>query len=215
MQNSEEMDFREGLMYDVAVKRSDTNFFKGDTTDLVFDTATNSLKIGDSGLPGGASSYSQYLLGDFEFTVQVDSLSPDSNDSEKKWGLINLGDFLERGAAYYEMAYDTINDTMNTRPFRAIIKDEYGNRKRTNITWDTLWNNAKVRYRITWENDACRFLINDSIYATLDGRSDTSGGAFTGINTFIPQALRIVNRTADDTAMKMSSITIRHSRKVI
>ena len=209
MIGSEERDLREGLVYDPMVKGSDSNFWKGDTANVPADSVVLRFNA------GSGSSYSQYLLGDFEFNVQVDSLSPDSNDSEKRWGLQNIGDSLERGAVYFEMRYDTVagGDTATTRPLRAVARDEYGNVKRTNITWDTLWNNARTRYRIIWENDACRFLINDSVYATLDNMGDTSAGTFTGINVNIPQALRISNRTAD--SMDVSLIVVRSARKMI
>jgi|SRR3990167_1858412 len=209
MLNSEELDFREGLVYDPSVKGSDSNFWKGDTANVPVDTGVPAnLRF----TAGGASSYSQYLYGDFEFTVQVDSLSPDSNDSEKRWGLQNIGDTLERGAVYFEMRYDTLNDTGNTRPLRAVIRDEAGNVQRKNITWDTLWNNARTRYRIHWEDGGYTFLINDTVYATLGDRPANSTSTFQ-INTSIPQALRISNRTAD--SMDVSLIVIRNARKVI
>src|SRR3990167_9172351 len=170
MQNSEEQDFREGLVYDPAVKGFDSSFWKGDTANLTVDTVKNSIKVGDTGLVGSMSSYSQYLMGDFEFTVSVDSLSPDSNDGAaatagKQFGLLNLGDTLERGAAYFEMRYDTVagGDTATTRPFRAVIRDEAGNVQRKNIAWDTNWGGGGrlTRFRISWEADGYTFLVND------------------------------------------------------
>ena len=66
MIRSEELDLREGLVYDPYVKRYDSSFWQGDTANLVFDSVKNRIKIGDTGLVGAASSYSQYLYGDFE-----------------------------------------------------------------------------------------------------------------------------------------------------
>jgi hypothetical protein len=139
------------------------------------------------------------------------------------FGLENIGDTLERGAAYFEMRYDTITggDTTNTRPLRAVIRSEAGTVQRKNITWDTTWGDANARagtrYRISWEADGYTFLINDSVYATLGDNPDSTNATFQ-INTSIPQGLRLSNRTVDaiDTsAMSLGLLAIRHARKVI
>lgn len=221
MIRSEERDLREGLVYDPAVKGSDSNFWKGDTANLLFDSVKNAIKIGDTGLVGSASSYSQYLYGDFEFTMAVDSLSPDSNDSEKYFGLRNLGDTLQRGAAYFNLSYDTTagDSSVNARSFQAVAYDEQGNRQRKDITWDTNWGGGGRlrRFRISWEADGYTFLVNDTVVATLGDRP--AGQAATNqINTSIPQALRLSNRSLDtsDTAVtSLKLLTIRNARKVI
>jgi len=219
MIRSEEIDLREGLVYDPYVKGFDSSFWKGDTANLVFDTVKNIVKIGDTGLVGSASSYSQYLYGDFEFTINKDTLSPDSNDSEKRWGLQNPGDTLERGAAYFSAAYDTVTgaDTLVTRQLWAVIRDEYGTRQRKRISWDTSWDTTFARYRISWEADGYSFLINDTVYATLGDKPDSSNSVFR-INTSIPQALRLSNRsldTSDTNSTGLKLLAIRHARKVI
>lgn len=221
MIRSEEKDLREGLVYDPYVKGFDSNFWKGDTANLLYDTVRNALKVGDTGLVGSASSYSQYLYGDFEFTVAVDSLSPDSNDSEKLFGLRNQGDTLQRGAAYFSMGYDTTagDSSPSTRPFSAVIFDEYGNRQRKNITWDTNWSGGGrlARLRIKWEESGYSFMVNDSVVATLGDKPDGATAVYQ-INTTIPQALRVSNRSLDttdtaSTALKL--VNIRNARKVI
>lgn len=219
MQSSESRDFRPRLVFDPYVRGADTDFWQGDTANLTVDTVKGSMKVGDTGLVGSASSFSQYLYGDFEFTVSVDSLSPDSNDGAsasagKRWGLLNRGDTLERGAAYFEMRYDTVagGDTTTTRPLRVVIRSESGAVQRKNIAWDTTWNQA--RYRILWEADGYSFLVNDTVYATLGDNPDSANGTFQ-INTTIPQALRLDNRTVDtvDTsAMSVKNVTIRNTR---
>lgn len=219
MIRGEELDLREGLVYDPAIKGGDSNFWKGDTINVPVDTGAAGAPVFLQFNAKSASSYSEYLYGDFEFNVQVDSLSPDSNDSEKYWGLRNLNDTLQRGAMYFEMRYDTVTgqDTATTRPLRAVMVDEAGTIQRKNITFDTLWNNTRVRYRMLWESGGGTFLINDTVYATLGDRASGIGffGAITTfqVNTSIPQALRISNRTAD--SMDVSLITIRNARKVI
>jgi hypothetical protein len=223
MNRSEEIDLREGLVYDAYVKGADSNFWKGDTANLTFDTVKNAIKVGDTGLIGSASSYSQYQYGDFEFTLTVDSLSPDSNDGAsaaqgKRWGLLNKGDTRERGAAYFEMRYDTVTagDTANTRPLRAVIVSEAGVKQQKNITWDTLWM-TNARYRISWEADGYSFLVNDTVVATLGDKPDSSNSVFQ-VNTSIPQALRLQNSTldtVDTSSMSVKLITIRHARKII
>lgn len=226
MRNSEEIDLRDGLVYDAKVKGFDSNFWHGDTANLLADTVRDAIKIGDTALVGSASSYSQYLFGDFEFNMLLDSVSPDSNDgaslSEGKLiGLRNVGDSLNRGAMYFEMRYDTVTggDTTNTRPFRAVIYDEAGNKQQKKITWDTNWGGGgrMTKLRILWEQDMAQFLINDTVYATLGDRPDGQKASYQ-VNNIIPQALRISNRTADTTdtsSMAIKVLTIRNARKVI
>lgn len=219
MQNSEEIDFREGLVYDPYVKGFDSSFWKGDTANMGFDTVRNSIRIGDTGLVGGMTSYSQYLYGDFEFTIDKDTLSPDSNDSEKRFGLQNPGDTLERGAAYWSMAFDTVTgqDTATVRQLWATVRDEQGNRRRKRIAWDTSWDTTFPRFRLIWEYEGYRFLINDTVYATLGDKSDTANSVGL-VNTSIPQAVRLSNRSLDTsdthpTALKL--LAIRNARKII
>src|SRR3990167_6651208 len=123
MIRGEEIDLRDGLLYDAAVKGFDSNFWKGDTANLLADTVRAAVKVGDTGLVGHASSYSQYLYGDFEFAMFLDSTVPDSNDSGRYVGLRNMGDTLQRGAAYFDFAYDTTagDSSDTTRPFAAVV----------------------------------------------------------------------------------------------
>ena len=222
MLRSEEIDLREGLVYDPYVKRYDSSFWQGDTANLLFDSVKNAIKIGDTGLVGAASSFSQYLYGDFEFTVALDSLSPDSNDSSKFVGLLNPGDTIRRGAVYFDFSYDTTagDSSPTTRPFSAVIISEAGVRQRKWITFDTLWGGADTiatRYRITWEVDGARFLVNDTVYATLGDKPDTANSWFQ-INKSIPQGLRLVNRsldTTDTSVTRLKNLAIRHARNII
>lgn len=225
MNRSEELDLREGLVYDPYVKGFDSNFWKGDTANLTFDTAKNILRIGDTGLVGSASSFSQYFYGDFEFTIDKDTLSPDSNDKSvfpnesKLFGLLNAGDTLQRGAAYFEMRFDSVTggDTGTTRPFRAVIVSEAGVVQRKNIPWDTSWDTTFPRFRITWEADGYDFLVNDTRFATLGDKPDSSNATFQ-INTNIPQALRLSNRsldTSDTHPFGLKFLNIRNARKII
>lgn len=221
MRISEEIDLRDGLVYDPYVKGYDSNFWKGDTANLTVDTVKNTIKIGDTGIVGSASSYSQYLFGDFEFSMMIDSESPDSNDSEKYFGLKNAGDSLNRGAIYFDLSYDTVagDSSANARSFRAVAYDEAGNRQEKDITWDTLWGGGgkTTRFRIKWEQDQIQYLVNDTVYATLGDKPDGKTAVY-GVNNIIPQALRLSNRSLDTTdsaptALKL--LTIRHARKVI
>lgn len=221
MQNSEEMDFREGLVYDPAVKGYDSSFWDGDTANQLADTVRGAIKLGDTGLVGSMSSFSQYLYGDFEFTMVFDSLSPDSNDSEKYFGLRNLGDTLNRGAAFFNFSYDTTagDSSPVTRPFSVVAYDEAGNRQRKNITWDTNWSGGGriTRFRMIWEDDGYKFLVNDTVIATLGDRPDGKTATYQ-INTSIPQALRLSNRSLDTTDTASSALkllAIRNARKVI
>jgi len=219
MIRSEEKDLRDGLVYDPYVKGFDSNFWKGDTANLLNDTVRNALKIGDTGLVGSASSYSQYLYGDFEFSLLLDSTTPDSSDSVRFWGLLNPGDTAERGAAYFSASYDTDVDTATTRQLWAVCRSETGTRQRKRIAWDTQWSGGArlARFRISWEQDGYHFLVNDTVYATLGDKPDSSNSVFQ-INTSIPQALRISNRSRDTTDTNSTALrllNIRHARKVI
>lgn len=225
MRNSEEYNLRRGLIQDPVVSGFDSSFWHGDTANLVNDTVRGALRLGDTGLPASASSYSQYLFGDFEFTVAIDSLSPDSNDGAsasegKLFGLKNIGDTLQRGAAYFEMRFDSVTggDTLTTRPFRAVMYDEAGNKQAKNITWDTNWGGGGrlARLRISWEEDGYTFLINDTVYATLGDRPAGSATRYQ-INTTIPQAIRISNRSVDTTdtnSTALKFLAVRNSRMI-
>ena len=222
MIRSEEIDLREGLVYDPVVKGFDSSFWHGDTANLLADTVRGAIKLGDTGLVGSVSSFSQYLFGDFEFTMVFDSLSPDSNDSEKYFGLRNVGDTLQAGAAYFDLSYDTTagDSSASTRPFRAKAYDEYGNRHQVPLTWDTNWAGAGriTRFRISWEGDGYNFLVNDTLYATLAGRDSSQDTASYSVNTTIPQALRLSNRSLDTTDTASSAVKlvkVRHARKII
>ena len=226
MIRSEEKDLREGLVYDPYVKRYDSSFWQGDTANLLFDSVKNRIKIGDTGLVGSASSFSQYLYGDFEFVMTIDSLSPDSNDSEKYFGLRNAGDSLQRGAVYFNLSYDTTaaDSSDTTRPFSVVAFDEQGTRQRKFVEWDTDWGGGGrvARFRISWEEDGYYFSVNDTAVALLGdvttGTRNGIGTARANVNTSIPQALRLSNRSLDtsDTAVtSFALINVRNTRKLI
>lgn len=221
MRRSEEMDLRERIFYDAAVMGADTDFWHFDTANFLADTVRNAMKIGDTGLAGHASSWSQYLFGDFEFALLLDSTVTDSNDSGRHVGLRNIGDTLNRGAVYFDFAYDTTagDSSPAARPLAAVCYDEQGNRQRENITWDTNWSGGGrlTRFRITWEADGYRFLINDSVVATLGDR-DSDQNATGQVNTSIPQALRISKAGADTTDTSPTAlkyVLVRNTRVLI
>lgn len=179
------------------------------------------VKVGDTALVGAASSYSQYLFGDFEFALLLDSTVPDSNDSGRYVGLRNLGDTLNRGAAFFDFAYDTTagDSSDTTRPFAIITFDEIGTRQRKFIQWDTNWSGGGrlTRFRIRWEVDGYTFLVNDTVVGVLGDR-DTSQQATYQINTTIPQALRIAklgSDTTDTSSMAFKYVNVRNARKII
>lgn len=208
---------RSDYFYDPSVRGFDSYFLLGDTADLLADTVRNALKIGDTALVASVSSIPQFLFGDFEFAMLLDSTVTDSNDSVRFVGLQNRTDTLQRGAAYFDFAFDTLTgaDTTITRPFRAVTYDEQGNRQRKNITWDTNWSGGGrlTRFRITWEPSGRQFLINDTVYATMDDKPDSSTSTFQ-VNTTIPQAIRISKLgadTSDTSPTALKSLNIRNS----
>lgn len=215
------MDLREGIVYDAAVLGFDSDFWHGDTANLITDTVRSAMKIGDTALAGHASSWSQYLFGDFEFALLLDSTVTDSNDSGRSVGLRNVGDTLNRGAAFFDFAYDTTagDSSPAARPLAAVCYDELGVRQRKHVTWDTNWSGSGrlTRFRILWEADGYKFLVNDTVVATLGDR-DSDGNATGQVNTSIPQALRISKAGADTTdtaSMALKTLVIRNTRKLI
>ena len=222
MLRGEELDLREGLVYDPYVKGYDSNFWQGDTANCLADTVRGAIKIGDTGAAGSMSSFSQYLYGDFEFSMLIDSLSPDSNDSIKYFGLRNAGDSNNRGAIFWDLSYDTdttvtVDSAPSARPLAAVSYDEAGNMQRKYITWDTNWGGGgrTTRFRISWEVDGITFLVNDTVVATL---GDRAGKSTYQINTSIPQAIRLSNRSLDTTDTSVTALkllTVRHTRKLI
>ena len=208
---------RENFFFDPTVKQAfDSYFLLGDTADLTFDTVKGLLKIGDSGLVGSVSSIPNFLYGDFEFRMKFDSLSPDSNDSEKYFGLRNRSND-SRGGIYFDLSYDTTagDSSPSTRPFQAVLYDEWGTKRKYPLTWDTLWAGAgtQTNFRINWEQDLVRFLVNDTVYLTVgDGRD--SNGQEVIVNKTIPQGIRISNRsldTTDSAPTAMKYLNIRNS----
>ncbi len=195
MIRSEEIDLREGLVYDVAIKGNDANFWKTDTGAL----SISSLKLRFNA--STASSYAQFLYGDFDFFLAVPT--PGAGSS-RKWGLVNAGDSDERGSVYFQM------DT----EFYAVIKSETGVKQRTAITFDSdNWDSALTHYRIRWEDDGVQFLVNDTVYVTMPIVKNSVTTSTGQINTSIPQALRIVNNDANN--VDLAHLLVRHSRKVI
>jgi len=186
MIRSEEKDLRDALVYDVAVKGNDANFWDVDTGTL--SVASNKLRVSNA----STSSYSQYVFGDFEFAVNF----PDSDAAgigPQIVGLRNIGDSDNRGAAFFQM------DT----EFYAVSYDDFGTRQRTQITFND-WDDAQHRFRIMWEPDGIKFLVNDSVVATHTTSYGVSG---------IPQALRLDNDSA--TNLDVGFVAVRNSRKVI
>lgn len=223
MIRSEELDLREGLFYDAKVKGVDTGFWAMDTAaGLTADTVRDAIKVGDTGAaPASASSYSQYLFGDFEWAWLLDSTVPDSTDSERYFGLRNIGDTLQRGAIYFDLSYDTTagDSSPNARPFEVVAYDEFGNKRSRVLTWDTNWSGGGrlARFRIKWEEAEVGFYINDTVVARLGGVDSESTSTFTP-NAQIPQALRLSRRSTDTTDTNPTAfkyVNIRHARKVI
>ena len=151
----------------------------------------------------------------------MDSTTPDSNDSGRYVGLRNMGDTLNRGSAFFDFTYDTTagDSSDTTRPFYAVVYSEEGTRFRRAIQWDTDWSGgARVnRFRISWEPNGYKFLVNDSLEMSISEGRD-SNGAEVLINHNIPQALRLHKMSSDTTdtaSMALKYVNVRNSRKVI
>jgi len=212
---------RSNFVYDPVVKGADTDFWSMDSAaGLTADTVRNALKFGDTGaVPASANSYAQFLEGDFEFDMVLDSSKTDSTDSGLYFGLRNISDTLNRGAVFFDLSYDTTatDSSPNARPFALVAYDERGNRKRKHVTWDTTWsgNAQTTRFRIQWDNIGYSFLVNDVVVGTFTGEED--GDTFQGVNQSIPQHIRISRRSADtlDTSpTALKCLIIRDARTI-
>lgn len=188
MQNSEERDFREPLLYDVAVKGNDANFWDVDTGSL--SVASNKLRVSNA----STSSYAQFKFGDFEFAVNVPT-TPAAGIGPNIWGIRNIGDSDNRGAAFF----------MIDTEFWTVSYNDFGTRQRTAVTFDSdNWDGAQRRYRIVHEPGDVTFLVNDTVVA----RHFTSAGV-----SGIPQALRIDNDSASN--LDVGFVAVRGSRNVV
>lgn len=188
MQRSEERDLRERLLYDVAVKGLDANFWDQDTGTSTI--SSNKLRNSSASL----SSYAQFAFGDFEFAVNVPT-SPAAGIGPNIWGLRNIGDTDNRSGAFF----------MIDTEFWAVSYNDAGTRQRTAITFDSdAWDGAEERYRIVWEAGDVTYLVNDTVVARHFTSVGTSG---------IPQALRIDNDSASN--LDVGFVTVRNARIVV
>jgi hypothetical protein len=178
-----ERDERDGLVYDPVIKQYDTAFWK--TTTGVPAMSSNVLRFTSA----AAASYIQFIFSDVEFALNVPT-TPSAGEA-KVWGLRKpSSDKL--GAAYFEITGAT---------FQAVTYDDGGTAQTTAITWSS-YENTVTYYRIVWEPDGVRFLVNGSTVAFHTTR--------------VPQQalpLRIVNGDADNT--DLTYLAVRRSASVI
>lgn len=184
-ETSEHYDLRDGYVYDVTVKGADTTFWKEVTGTLT--VVSNKLRFNAD----RAVSYIQHIFGMFVFFVNVPT-NPAASDA-RVIGLRNPGD-ATRGGAYFDFDSDGV--------FSTITYDEFTNRERTTVTWDSDWSGAEVRYAIRWEPDLVRFYINDVVKATHTSRIGK-----------IAQALDVQNVNADN--LDVGIIEVRGAKTII
>lgn len=162
-------DKREGYVYDVIIKQYDTSFWKSTTgTPAVSGTKLRFTSA-------AAASYLQHIFADVEFALNVPTTP--SGGEAKLWGLLDPSS-NRLGGAYFEIAGAV---------FKAVTYDYGGTVQSTTLTWSS-YEAVETFFRIKWEADQVRFLINDVVVATH--------------NTRVPSqalALRIINGDADNT----------------
>lgn len=197
MRHAEELDLREGYIYDPIVKSADTSFWKAivgtltvSSNSLLFNTDTD-------------ASYLQHKFGHYLFSVNV-PVKPTAGDA-RKWGLINAAN-PTKGSVYFETTGTT---------FQAVSYDDYGNAKTTAITWnDTAWSALAIVFEILWERDHIVFLVNGAVVAThVNQGAGNYGATSTNCVGVSPQALYIHNGNADN--MLVAFVEVRNAMVIV
>lgn len=145
LQGSPAPGLKDRFMYDPVVKGFDTNFWKA-------ITGTPTVSGGDLRFNADeATSYSQYVYGDFIFAVNVPNTP--SGSEARQWGLLNNA-AKTVGAAYFEITGST---------FQAVTYDEdTRTQKATSITWNSrsqTWEAVMTLFRIIWTANYVRFYV--------------------------------------------------------
>jgi len=172
-----EQDKRDGYTYDARIKRGDTTFWAETKGTIATDSTGDVVVVRVSS--ARLHSFLQHIYGDFEFALSVPA-DPGASTNQA-WGLRNSKD-TSVSCAYFQI--DTDGN------FKAVSADDFGNTQETALTWDTDWTGAIARYRIIWEEDQVKFLINDTVVATHTERVGTK-----------PQALEITNNVTSNLDM--------------
>ena len=163
-----EKDERDGYRYDAAIKGGDTTFWAEVVGTIGTDTTgiNRTLRVNADRL----HSFLQHIYGNYEFSLNV-PVNPDST-TDASWGLrspkedTTVTDTGTRGGGvYFEMDTSAV--------FRSVSYDDFGNRERTTITWDSDWSGRQIRFQIRWEQEDVKFLVNDSVVSTHDSAIPT------------------------------------------
>jgi len=177
-------DKRDGYIYDVVIKQYDTQFWK--TTTGTPAVASNKLRFTSA----AAASYILHRYGDFEFAVNVPT-TPSAGEA-KHWGLrAPATDSI--GAIYFEIVGAV---------FQAVTIDDGGTSETTTLTWAAGYTAVETKFRIIWEPDIVRFMINGVIVATHVTRVPSNS---------LP--LRIVNSDADN--VDVGYVQIRQAAAIV
>lgn len=176
-------DKRDGYRYDPVVKQYDSSFWK--TTTGVPSMSGNVVRFTSA----AAASYIQHVYADIEFALNVPTTP--SGGEAKHWGFRSPSSD-QGGAAYFKIAGSA---------FTAETVDDAGNAQSTALTWSAY--EATVTYfRIIWDADGVRFLIN--------------GVAVAYHATRVPQQalpIRIVNVDADNT--DLTYVMVRRAAAIV
>ena len=171
MQRSEELDLREGYIYDPIVKGADATFWKNVTGTLTIASSLMRLNA------DRVASYLQHKYGRLDMKVTIPN-TPSGTES-KIWGFRNPAN-PTAGSAYFEIAATV---------FKVVSYDNFGTAQSTTITWATpTWEANAIEYSINWERDQITFLIAGVVYAV---HSTRVGSLF--------QAVDLANADADNT----------------
>ncbi len=177
-------DKRDGYRYDCVIKQYDTVFWK--TTAGAPAMSSTKLRLTSAAI----ASYLLHKFGDFEFGLNIPT-TPSAGEA-KHWGLRTPATD-NPGAAYFEIAGAV---------FTAVSIDDGGNVQTTTLTWDAAYTAAETKFRIIWEADIVRFMINGSIVATHVTRVPRNE---------LP--LRIVNADADN--VDLGYVEVRQAASIV
>ena len=159
-------------MYDPVVKGYSETFFKTITGTPSTDSGNLRFTAEE------ATSYSQYVYGDYTFAVNVPN-SPSGSES-RVFGLRNNA-HRTFGGAYFEVASSV---------FKAVTYDDTGTVESTAITWDSrsqTWAGVVALFRILWTKQSVKF------YVTTLAAPLAEGDAFATHETSIPNSALAIN----------------------
>lgn len=197
------IDKRDGFLYDPAIKGLDANFWSN-IVGTPTTTGSGAAKVIQLNAQTMAS-YVQDIFSDIEFGLTVPN-APVGGQSPRRWGFLspaqNNAGFIT-GAVYFETSGAN---------FRVQVYDNANNNMTTALTWIAGYTNTFTRFRIRWEKDQIKILINDVVKATIPATS-ASASVPTVDMPVNPLPIWIENQAADN--MLVNYVLVRRAASII